>query len=297
MINLRFGRYYGNLILQLCSFMLLILYTYLTYLTEPFNLYGIIAAVVLFVNGYFRPLHEALIASMVFILAYGGWVVYRYWFGAPLFEIGWNELVWLLLFPYFALIGGINRSNGTAADADPLSFLYAPQQEQNASNQLLVVEERLAFMSSTAFLYQLEENVLDGLRENKAFHLLLVQIENLDKFTRFIGRDHAQVMLNMVAESLSKLCEGAKAQVGNQVLGGIALTAEFQDVVAIQRELETQFHELLLTRPRRETQVKLNLKFGVASCPTDGIEASALLDKAKHDLIWGGFESKEDEFR
>lgn len=297
MNTLRFGRYYGNLILQLFSLMLLILYTYLTYVSEPFNLYGIVVAAVLFIIGYFRPIHEALFASLVILLGYGGWIVYRFLFESPTFEIGWNELVWLIIYPYFALVGGINRDSGTVADTDPLALLYPQQTEQTASADLLVVEERLSFLSSTAFLYQLEEEVLRSLREKQPFHLLLVQIENLDKFVRFIGRDHAQVMLNTVAEYVQELCDGVKSQVGNQVLGGIVLTAEHQDVATIQRELENRFHELLLTRPRREAQMKLKLKFGVAACPSDGIEAGALLDKAKHELIWGGFEAKEDDFR
>jgi GGDEF domain-containing protein len=270
---------------------------YLTYLAEPFNVYGAIIAIALFAIGYFRPVHESLIASLIVLSVYGLWTLYRFWFASPAFEIGWNELIWLLLFPYFALAGGINNRDGSAV-ADPLAFLYPHQHHEWASSDaMLVVDERFSFLSSTAFLYQLEEEVLRALREKRGFHLLLVQVVNLDKVSRYVGRQHAEVLLNLVAEHLQQHCSGPKAQVGNQVLGGIIPGDELQIAESVQRKMEDQFYELMHTRPRRETQMKLKLRFGLATCPSDGIEADALLDKAKHELLWGRMQSKEDEFR
>ncbi|MCD9024479.1 diguanylate cyclase domain-containing protein [Cohnella silvisoli] len=282
-------RFYANLFVQLLAVLLLSFYVFMTFPTNPMNIYWFIGSLLLMVYGMLRSVSETLLVCLMFTLLFGGFILYRSWLAIPIVEASWNELIWLVIFPCSALLGGINRySNIATSDTSFFSFLDL---EGPASLQEVgpcTVEERFGYMSGTAFLYKLEEEVLIGLKDRKKFNMLMIEIEQFREYKRMFGTDQAQLILNFVAEWFLEFSTNARAQVGEAILAGILTEQERDWIPSVQENLENQFYEMLLNRPRREGTVKLKLKFGIAECPSDGIEARTLIEKARNELTWNG---------
>jgi GGDEF domain-containing protein len=222
------------------------------------------------------------------VLLYGCYIFYQSWLVDVVLEVGYNELIWLIVFPFFSLAGGMNRSKDNAAMQSEFSFFDLQSETSTLLEGPCLVEEQFGYMSGNAFLYKLEEEVLVSLRERRKFQILVIQIENFREYQRLFGADHAQVILNVVAQAFLEFTADSKAQIGEAVLAGILAAPEHEAIVEAQERLNEQFYELLLNRPRREATVKLKLKYGIAECPTDGIEASVLMEKARNELSWNG---------
>lgn len=280
-----------GLLLQISSFVLLVIFAYATYPVYPHHFWWALGAALLFVYGRIRPVPEALVVCAAVLLAYGSYVYYgAEWSDAP-YRIGWNELVWLIVFPAFALLGASGRKvRGESPDLESVYFGFRPG-DQAGEPQAIIVDERLGFASANAFLYKVEEKVLVSLRERRTFRLMLVQIEHLREFKLMFGEDHAQTVLSSVAEWFADFGPEAKAQVGESLLAAILASPDPVEADKMREELNRKFFEMLLSRPRREAAIKLKLRFGFAECPVDGIEAKSLLDKARIDLSWNGIES------
>lgn len=289
-------RYIGNLLIQLISVLLLFLYAYYVYPMDPFSVYCLLCALALVGFGRWRPAYDTMIASLTCIVLYAGSILYRMLTEVPSMEITWNELVWLLAFPFYGMIGGLNRDSRRSGEEDALSFLYPRDAADPEQEEPVIVDEQLSYLSSTAFLYKLEEDVIQSLREKRPFHLLLMSVEHLDKYARLFGTDQAQILLNLIAEAFNEHCDGTRSQIGKYALAGIMHEEDRAAVETAQRALSDKLYEIMQTRPRKETIAQLKLKFGVAACPIDGIEASALLDKAKAEWTWSGVDTKEDTF-
>jgi len=70
------------------------------------------------------------------------------------------------------------------------------------------------------------------------------------------------------------------------VLAVILPTGDRSELESVEDQLEAKFHDLRMSRPRRESNIRLKLRFGAAECPADGIEAKTLMEKAKDELEW-----------
>lgn len=280
-----------GLLLQISSFMLLAIFAYITYPVYPHHLWWALGAALLFVYGRIRPVPEALAVCSAMLLAYGSYVYYGAEWSSEPHPIGWNELVWLIVFPAFAFLGASGR--GVRGDTPDLESAYFGSRtgDQQGDPQTVILDERLGFSSANAFLYKMEEKVLVSLRERRTFRLMLVKVEHFREFKLMFGEDHAQTVLSSVAEWIADFEPEAKAQVGESLLAAILSSPDPVDAEKLQEELNRKFFELQLSRPRREAAIKLKLRFGFAECPADGIEAKSLLDKARIDLSWNGIES------
>lgn len=280
-------RYYANMFIQLIVLILLSIYVYLCANSFPLNVYWLILSTSLFFYGYFRSLGETLMVCIFCILIYSGFIIYRTWLASMPIEVSWNELIWLAIFPFLALIGGINRGIHTP-EQESFSFFDLQNSDSSYSAGPCMVEERLGYLSGTAFLYKLEEEVLLGLRDRRKFHLLVIEIEQFREYKRLFGTDQAQLILNLVAEWFKEFATDARAQVGEAVLAAILSAPDSEVIQNVQEQLDNQFYEMMINRPRREGTIKLKLKYGFAECPSDGIEAAALMEKTRIDLSWNG---------
>ncbi len=282
-----------NQLLQFAAFLLLGIYTYVTYPTSSLQLKLAIASALLFAYGRLRKTAEALIVCVIAVIVYGGYIYYRAFWGASLISIGWNELVWLIALPTFTLLGAAfnRKSLGDSAELEA-AFFGTQSVNLEHPSEICVVDENLGFATANTFLYKVEEKVLVTLRERSTFRIMLVQIEHFREFKLLFGNEHARSVLSTVAEWIAETESEARAQVGESVLACILPPGDSKSSASVQENIKHRFYDFLLTRPRREATVKLNLRFGFAECPGDGIEAKSLMEKARTELSWSGIENK-----
>lgn len=280
-------------LLQAVSLVLLGLYAFITYPAYPINAALAVSAVVLFVYAWFRRTAEGLVVCAIALVAYGGYMFYRLeWSTQPL-NFGWNELVWLLVLPAFTLLGSLKRaSTGMAPGLETTFFAIEPAQREQSSTACLV-DDQYGYTSANAFLYKVEERVISSLRDRSTFRIILVQIEQFREFKLLFGHEQAKTILNAIAGWFAELRPETKAQVGESLLAGVFASSDPEEMAKVRETLTQKLFELQMTRPRRESSVKVKLRFGFAECPGDGIEARALMEKARMDLNWGSIESPE----
>jgi len=274
----------ASTVLQLTALSIFGIYSYVSSQYNPLNYYWLAAVILIFLIGRFRSFQMAMFTCLVVLMAYGSIVIYRS-LTMPDIEVGWNELIWLFAFPFGASMGGIRQFQEQSAES-LLSFINLGSNYDATNQTPIIVDEDLDYMSGTAFMYKLEEEVLHALRERQKFYLVMVEIESYRDFKRLVGFDQGQLLLNSVAGWFKNFTPVARAQAGEAVLAGIIRDSEFDSLASVQTELDHQFYEYLLSRPRRESAVKIRLKYGSAVCPTDGLEAKTLMEKASNELLW-----------
>lgn len=279
-------RYYTTVFIQIVSSLLLAVYLYVSFPAAYMNVYWFLLALGLLAYGIFRGSPESLIVGGGAVLLYGLFVLYRLFLNDPAMTAGWNDLVWLIVFPLFAAIGSIGHKSNYAQATPSYSFFDIDAIAASGQKGPALVDERFGFLSSTAFLYKLEEEVLVALRDRQKFVLQLIEIENLPDYKRFFGSEQTEVLLNFIAEWLTEMTTDSKAQVGENVLACLLYLPEPAQLAEFRERLDQRFYEMLLTRPRRESTVRLKLKYASSECPADGIEAKMLLEKARNDLSW-----------
>lgn len=284
-------------LVQAISILFIAIYAYLTQPVYSSNYIWALIAVVMLLIGMLRKTHEALSAAGVVVLIYGGIQIYSWAAGNNLTVLGWNELIWLIVFPYAAMVGGI-RNSGPAVSAkeEHLSiFQQLHLVDTHVNQEVNMVDEQFKFITGPAFIYKLEEAVIRALRDRAEFYLVLARIDPFMEYKRVFGFDRSQVLLNQVAENIDGMPDGpmVKAHLGDgifAVLLPVAMEEGANPVLAFENYIDDLFFEMMLVKPRHENQIKLKMKYGTAVCPAQGVEARSLMDWAQTEL-----EGNEDQ--
>ncbi|MFD2331284.1 hypothetical protein ACFSR7_18690 [Cohnella sp. GCM10020058] len=280
---------------QLASLGFAAIYTYGTVPLYSDNQIWFWLSATLLVFAMIRRPFEAFAAALIILLGYGGFAIYRLYEADWSLSFGWNDLIWLAVFPYMSAVGSIGRLAEASGLAAERASLYEELQGDGAANELEpnTVDSQHGFLGGTAFAFLLEEEVLRTLRERARFRLLLVEIEQFRIYRRMFGYDQSQLLLNQTAAFIGDLPEPplAKAHLGEGRLAVLMpeqpAEVSDEDMLALVKErLSDEFFAMLVMRPRREAALKIRLRFGTAECPADGIEAKTLLEKAQAELEW-----------
>src|SRR5690625_4649448 len=97
---IRPNRKLANVLLQVLSFCLLSLFLYATYDLQPIYILWYILAMILGFIGYYRQLPTAVFFSLLFILAYGAFIIYQLFTAETLAGPSLGHFVWLFVFPF-----------------------------------------------------------------------------------------------------------------------------------------------------------------------------------------------------
>ncbi len=280
------GYKFAGLFLKLLGVFFLSVYWIWTRLSYPDNTMWYALALLLFAIGSFGKLQVTLASAFAGILVYGGFEMYLLYFTRQVHSVGWNDLLWLAVFPFMALLGSIRLSSAAPGhDAAANLTLYQQMQEDELEPELSG-DHASDFLQTTAFLYKLEEEVLRALRERRKFTLLLVEIERFREYKHIFGLDPAKSLLHWTTNIFQEAAEH-KAYLGEGLLAAI-LDDQAKTPDEVMQSLDEQFYQMLLTRPRRESNLKLKLKYGLAECPQDGIDARSLMEAAQQQIRWNG---------
>ncbi|MCR8631814.1 GGDEF domain-containing protein [Paenibacillus radicis (ex Xue et al. 2023)] len=285
------GRMYANIFVQLLAVIFLTLYVYFTRHLYPVNYVWFILALSLGVFGYLRIINEALIACLVVVLLYGCYTLYLLYMGKTHYQIGWNDIVWLIIFPFYALVGGISRndvrSKSNAMRTTGANHAEGEFDEQHPFDGTIELDTMMGFADSTRFMGKLQEEVFRGLRAKRPLTLMLIEVQYFQEFKNEYGHEQSQMLVHRIAELIRDVMRDVdcKGYLGDGLFG-VILTGSEQMNISISIEwMDDKFNSLLLSRPRREGTVRARLRYGRSVCPQDGMNFQEIYDKAKLDLI------------
>jgi GGDEF domain-containing protein len=282
-----------NRFLQLFTMMFAIVFILLyTYMTQPIydeNVIWCLLSLLLLAIGWALQPQYSVLAAIGAVLVY---CVFQYYFiytSGSADRLDWNALIWLLVFPFAALLGATGKQIRAASPEGTQTSLYELFRSEIADDpaEIIYIDEKLDFFSASAFVFKLEEEVISSLREKREFVLLIVSLYRFGEYKKVAGFDQSQLLIHQIAEWIAdKQNSGEILHKGHLGEGNFALIlpissdnreAEYQ----LEAELNHYFMDLMMHRPRREAQVKVRLVYGSAICPADGIEARALMDHAQ----------------
>jgi|GEM_PF-4393209 len=278
-----------NRIAQLLAIVFIVLYTYLTQPVYRENVIWCVLSILLLLIGWaFQPKH-GILAAIGAVLGYSAYQYYVTHMSGSAAEYGWNSLIWLLVFPFAALMGAVGTTARPAPAEGPKVSLYSLLRAETPADpeEVIYIDEKLNFLNGSAFVYKLEEEVITSLREKREFTLLIVSLYRFAEYKQVAGYEQAQLLGHQLAEWMAgKQEEGAILHKGHLGEGSFALilpvTSDNREAeYELQAALNHYFTDLMMHRPRREAQVKVRLLYGSAICPADGIEARALMDHAQ----------------
>lgn len=277
-------------VIQFYPMLFLSLYTYITFPLYPHNFLWFAAALFLFLLGMLRKPHETLLVAGVVLLGYGGYQLYLVYSADVAVRLGWNELIWLAVFPYAGIMGGIDKYVRRPVHSERLSlYRLFSEDEHSPVEEISTVDAKLEYIGGSAFVYKLEEEVLVTLRERRKIVLLLVEIDRFWEYKEMFGYDQSQWLLNQVAELINQLPDRPviKAHLGGGTFAVVLPRGKEDDsdrAAAFQRNLSDSFTDLIMLRPRQENVIRVRLRYGAAECPADGIEARTLIDTAQSEI-------------
>jgi len=285
------GRIYTHLFIQLLTVIFLSLYVYLTKGAYPVNYVWFILALLLGIFGYFRKTGEALWTSLLVVILYGCYTMYILNSGKTFAQVSWNDLIWLPVFPYTALIGGLNNSYSSSRAARTHTAGVGPDTADSVEQTRWEEDDILAVIPGYAdhpkFMGKLEEEVFRTIRAKRKLSLLLIEVHDFQEFKEEYGYEQAQLLIRRVAELIRDVIRDVdfKGYLG-EGLFAVILTGSEQNNMSMAIEwMDDKFNSLLLSRPRREGSVKARLRYGSSECPQHGLNFQELFDKAKQDLI------------
>lgn len=282
----RSERLYANGFIQLISVFFLVLFFIMTYAAKPDNLLWFVAALLLGLYGFIRKVRETLIVCLVFLLVYGATTLFRIYFGAG-FALGWNELIWLFVFPFIALVGGLNRPDESPPPTFAVDFsaLYPPPPEDSEQADT-PADESYGFVDADGFREQFARELTDARRAHRRSTLMLIGLTEFEAFKQEYELADIRIFVQYVARLIHEVAQDAKIKAYiEEGLFAIVLTGEEHIAPGMVKALVNErYHAMLLSRSRREGLVRVKLAFGLAESPADGWDAPALLEKAKQHL-------------
>lgn len=284
-------RFYAYLFIQMTTLALLVLYAALTRGAYPANAVCFAGAVLLGIVGYFRPFGEAVFASLLAVCLYGGYTAYAMVSGAAGAAVGWNDVVWLLTFPLFALVGGLREPVSEQALRASHQLAYEKKRMEKdlaAANETMPLDETLGFADRERFAKQLATAAGEVLTSPSAAEhvLLIVETQYYWDYKEQFGFEQTQTLMQTTAELINASIPAPKAK---GYLGGGAFAVFFpaSDTVTpsyIEVELNVKYNAMTLSRPRREGWSRTRLRYGFALFPSHTTEPVALLSRAKQEL-------------
>jgi GGDEF domain-containing protein len=281
--------------LQVSTYLWLSVYTILNFSDSPINVLWYAVAVFLGIFGAIRQLPASLLSVLVAVISYGFYILVGLYGTGSLVDIGWNELLWLCVFPFIAIISGLNREERLPRLQATIPFgdenEKADGEGENIYEGAVLPAVQVALLgygnySMNEFQVRLQKLTVEGVAERFTFSLLLVEIESFHKFQREYGEEQAQYLLDKIAAlmndamPLSKL----KAYMEKGMFAVVLLGTDGLSPYMAMMRLESSFEAMLLSRSRRDGVIRVKLKFGHADFPIHGTNAQELLQKAAQQL-------------
>ena len=286
---IRPNRRFANGLLQVLSLCLLSLFVYLTYPLQPLNSLWYGFAIVLGLIGYTRQLLTAIFFAILLLIIYGAFVSYELFSAEILVGPTWNHFVWLFVFPFMAIVGGINREDRlpklkSFPEEHHIQFLQEAQQERLKT----ILDEKLQFQSSSKseFILQLTDVMMASQRTRSTFSVMLIQIERYQLFEHQYGAEQALHLLNRTASLLKDVIPNllVRAYMENGLFAVIIPEDDSITPQTAQLRLDNRYRSMLLARSRQDGMVQVRLLYGSSEFPLQGVEAEALFEKALYAL-------------
>ncbi|MEK3721037.1 diguanylate cyclase domain-containing protein [Paenibacillus sp. FSL H8-0034] len=252
----------------------------------PTNTLWFIVAILLGVVGYFRRTDHTLMLTFFVIAVYGSSVIYQLYVRNHIATVGWNDLIWLLCFPFFSLIGGINKRNGQSKNKGRSPLTNNRKNSESYIDEPFVIEESLDFVNHDLFLKRFEEAIFLGVRNKRRLSLMIVEINQFHEFFKEYGYEQTQLFLNKVAELINDIMPEVeiKAYLEEGQFAMLLSGTERANSSIAELWLDDHFNSMLLTRPRGKGTVTAKLRHSKVDCPPHGMTCYEILEKAQQEL-------------
>jgi diguanylate cyclase (GGDEF)-like protein len=169
--------------------------------------------------------------------------------------------------------------------------LVGAQRSESAGRQQLVVLDEATGMFSRAYLLRaLPAEVSRALRDNRALHLLLIDVDHFGDFNRSFGIETGDAVLSAIAQTVTRVVgESADALMSGNIIarfGGeefVVLLAEETEVGGAPQVDDAMRLAERLREQIASTRVQgagVTVSIGVASLPFDAASSEELLDGA-----------------
>ncbi|WP_177237564.1 diguanylate cyclase domain-containing protein [Paenibacillus sp. 1_12] len=279
-------RLYANIFLQVLSIGFLTLYLIMTSQVYPTNTLWFIVAVLLGVFGYFRRTDHTLMVTFFVIAVYGCSIIYQLYVRNHIATVGWNELIWLLCFPFFSLIGGISKRGVQSKNKGRSSLISNRKDSESYMDEPFVIAESLGFVNHDVFLRQFEEAIFMGVRNKRKLSLMIVEINQFHDFLKEYGYEQTQLFLEKVADLINDIMPEVevKAYLEDGQFAMLLSGTERANSSIAELWLDDHFNSMLLTRPRGKGSVTAKLRHSKVDCPPHGMTCYEILEKAQQEL-------------
>jgi GGDEF domain-containing protein len=275
-------RLYANVLVQLLAIFFMSLYLFFTYQLYPTNFIWFSAALLVGIFGLFRKIYVVLVAVFFIVLCYGAITIYNLYIAKTISGIGWNEMIWLVAFPFIGLMGGINIKEPLPKQKG-WNYTRSGKDKEDKIDEAVLID---GFLEHGDFLKQLEEELYHGLRQKRKMALMLIEIHYFQELRREYGYEQTELFLQKVAEIINEIIPDSELKAYlNQGLFAVVLTGtELANASISEIRLDDEFNSMLLSRPRREGSVSARLRFAAFICPAQGMTAYEILEEAQHEL-------------
>lgn len=279
-----FRRVYTVIAVQAITLFFLTLYYWHTRTEYSLNdLWFSVTLLLGIAGGVFRG-RAALLASLAAVAGCGAYTGYRLYFSGLFYEPVWNDLIWLIAFPYAALVGGLRASGGKRRRTVSEASVSAWVSEDNTLEYNDILERRFEIVSQADLLKRLDDEI--SVKSHLALSLLLIEVVALYDPDVQDDPEPTQRLLQKIGDCIFDGSHDSfyKAYLGKGRFAVLLAGPKQLGADEFRIALEEQVQSFLFSRARRSAAAKINLLFGAAEHPTEGADAAELLRSAKRQF-------------
>lgn len=278
--------------LQLLTCGILSLYLFSTYTEYPGNIIWYFIAIGLGILGFLRQRPIVSFTALVVVIVYGLRLLYKIGFGDPTYFVNGNDILWLLFFPFTAIVGGLQREDWLPRlkGREHRSVAELDQMEAQEEAPQMELEQGLPFQTLTReqLVASVDEQIDVYSRERRTFALLFVRVERLQPFGKHYGNFYAREVIHRTAEMIHVIVppQSMKFYLPNEqfvvLLPEHDLLSANLYLLRLENRFVTMFH-----RSRNDKSTLPLFVFSTAGFPVDGLTAEILLQKAESEMKVG----------
>ncbi|KEO81315.1 GGDEF domain-containing protein [Tumebacillus flagellatus] len=291
----------------LCALLVLVIAQFVTLFsqpTRPFTYLWYALCVALLLIGYGRGRVFGLLMSLVAVFLFGSFNLYQFFVAHDVSQLSAVDALWFFLFPLCGFTGGLLGDHvrgllhryetvyGSMDEmmlADPLTglesrkrFFFDLQEELERAKRHFIRRERAGEVTGSWEALPVEQMEI-----NEVVTVMLFEIAHFAEFVTIYGEAESNRLLAMIAEALHQATRNSdrKARI-DRARFAVILPETPPENARIVRDRVNEALETfrLQVRETRTRQVKLKLRFGMASAPQQGAVAEDLYWTAEREL-------------
>lgn len=234
------------------------------------------------VAGYNLGLIPGLMISLVFVFAYGTYLLYGIMVNGTIKELRLDLVIWLFVVPVVSYLTGLLNSRVTG--------LIWQVEKYSLSSEFITIDELTGFLNQQAFFNKLEEEVARARRFKTELSMMVVVITNISEMRAIYGKKGFEDISKNLSSAIDATIRNidSKGLIDMETFAMILPGTPLEGATVVQDKLNRSLERTTVDINGKKKIIKLRVRIGKASLIADTDDSLVFYDRAmensKYDM-------------